>query len=160
MTCGGGIKTLSRTCTNPPPSGGGRVCSHLGPAEKTQECNTQECRTFVLFCFCKQHLQHTYSFVVCLFSNSCFGFLCLLRWYDPQVQIVWAKTLFCWEVPHLHLETSKSLSITFIISFPSSTGPYLKTLRSKTRYKKNVCLIDVHIRIPCGFHQKNKQWYT
>ncbi|XP_078358676.1 neuronal pentraxin receptor-like [Oculina patagonica] len=47
VSCGGGTKTLSRTCTNPPPSNGGNDCSHLGPAEKTQECNTQECRMFV-----------------------------------------------------------------------------------------------------------------
>ncbi|XP_078358640.1 uncharacterized protein LOC144643310 isoform X2 [Oculina patagonica] len=43
VSCGGGTQTLSRTCTNPPPSGSGRDCSHLGPAEKIQECNTQEC---------------------------------------------------------------------------------------------------------------------
>ncbi|KAL9951961.1 hypothetical protein ACROYT_G044722 [Oculina patagonica] len=43
VTCGGGTQTLTRTCTNPPPSNGGKDCSELGPAEKTQECNTQEC---------------------------------------------------------------------------------------------------------------------
>ncbi|XP_078354720.1 uncharacterized protein LOC144639299 isoform X1 [Oculina patagonica] len=43
VTCGGGTKTLTRTCTNPPPSNGGKDCSELGPAEKTKECNTQEC---------------------------------------------------------------------------------------------------------------------
>ena len=44
VTCGGGTQTLKRTCTNPPPSNGGKDCSGLGPAEKTQECNTQDCR--------------------------------------------------------------------------------------------------------------------
>ena len=53
-------------------------------------------------------------------------FFCLLKWCARQLQIdkiVWAKTLFSWEVPHLDLESLKSLSITFIISYPSSTGP-------------------------------------
>ena len=45
MTCGGGTQTRTRTCTNPPPSNGGKDCSGLGPAEMTEECNTQECRT-------------------------------------------------------------------------------------------------------------------
>ncbi|XP_078353505.1 matrilin-1-like isoform X1 [Oculina patagonica] len=43
VTCGGGIQTLTRTCTNPPPSNGGRNCSELGPAEKTVSCNEQKC---------------------------------------------------------------------------------------------------------------------
>ncbi|XP_078354722.1 uncharacterized protein LOC144639299 isoform X2 [Oculina patagonica] len=42
-TCGGGTKTLTRTCTNPPPSNGGRTCARLGPAKKTEECNTNKC---------------------------------------------------------------------------------------------------------------------
>ncbi len=48
VTCGGGTQTLTRTCTNPPPSNGGKDCSELGPAEKTQECNTQKCRKYFL----------------------------------------------------------------------------------------------------------------
>jgi len=45
VTCGGGVQTRSRTCTNPPPSGGGPNCieQNLGPAEEEQECNTQDC---------------------------------------------------------------------------------------------------------------------
>nr|XP_058959500.1 coadhesin-like [Pocillopora verrucosa] len=43
MTCGGGTKNLTRTCTNPPPSNGGKDCSELGPAEKTVSCNEAEC---------------------------------------------------------------------------------------------------------------------
>jgi len=43
VTCGGGTETLTRTCTNPPPSNGGKDCSGLGPAQKTQECSTREC---------------------------------------------------------------------------------------------------------------------
>ena len=46
MTCGGGVQKRSRTCTNPPPSGGGPTCieQNLGPAEEEQECNKQDCR--------------------------------------------------------------------------------------------------------------------
>ena len=48
MTCGGGVQTSTRTCTNPPPSGGGPTCieQNLGPTEMTQECNTQKCRKY------------------------------------------------------------------------------------------------------------------
>ena len=46
LTCGGGTKKLSRTCTNPPPANGGKNCSELGPAEKTAPCNKQACRKF------------------------------------------------------------------------------------------------------------------
>ena len=47
VTCGGGTKTLTRTCTNPPPSKGGKKCK--GPAKKTQECKTNKCRKLVHF---------------------------------------------------------------------------------------------------------------
>ena len=46
VTCGGGVKILTRTCTNPPPSNGGKDCSLLGPAKKTVPCNEQKCRKF------------------------------------------------------------------------------------------------------------------
>ena len=47
VTCGGGIQTLTRTCTNPPPSNGGKNCSRLGPASITKDCNMNTCRTFL-----------------------------------------------------------------------------------------------------------------
>ena len=43
VTCGGGTKNLTRTCTNPPPSNGGKDCSELGPAEITLSCNEESC---------------------------------------------------------------------------------------------------------------------
>ncbi|KAL9969288.1 hypothetical protein ACROYT_G021487 [Oculina patagonica] len=45
VTCGGGVQKRTRTCTNPPPSGGAPTCieQDLGPAEEEQECNTQDC---------------------------------------------------------------------------------------------------------------------
>ena len=42
-TCGGGVKTRKRTCTNPPPASGGADCSALGPDTSTMECNIQGC---------------------------------------------------------------------------------------------------------------------
>ena len=44
MTCGGGIQTLTRTCTNPPPANNGKDCSELGPATKDVSCNEMGCR--------------------------------------------------------------------------------------------------------------------
>ena len=44
-TCGGGVQTRKRTCTNPPPSNGGEDCSRLGPDSTTRECNNQECQS-------------------------------------------------------------------------------------------------------------------
>lgn len=40
---GGGRHTRSRSCTNPPPSAGGKDCSELGPEKETGECNNQGC---------------------------------------------------------------------------------------------------------------------
>ena len=43
-TCGGGSQTRARNCSNPPPQKGGKGCEELGPANQTQECNTDPCR--------------------------------------------------------------------------------------------------------------------
>ena len=46
VTCGGGVQSRTRTCTNPPPSGGGPNCidQNLGPAKQEQACNKGDCR--------------------------------------------------------------------------------------------------------------------
>ena len=59
-TCGGGVKTLTRTCTNPPPANGGKDCSELGPTNKTVLCNEQECREFFYKIF-QQFFIYSYS---------------------------------------------------------------------------------------------------
>lgn len=41
VTCGGGSQTRTRTCNNPPPSGGGENCR--GSSSELQSCNTQGC---------------------------------------------------------------------------------------------------------------------
>ena len=43
VSCGGGIKTRSRTCTNPVPKYFGRNCSILGLPVETLKCQTQPC---------------------------------------------------------------------------------------------------------------------
>ena len=40
-SCGGGIRTRVRACTNPAPENGGADC--VGDSVKTQECNTHSC---------------------------------------------------------------------------------------------------------------------
>ena len=52
MTCGGGIQTLTRTCTNPPPANNGKDCSELGPATKDVSCNEMGCRKLTFFSNC------------------------------------------------------------------------------------------------------------
>jgi len=42
-SCGGGVKTRSRSCTNPSPSATGRDCMHLGESEELTVCNNQAC---------------------------------------------------------------------------------------------------------------------
>ncbi|XP_074625789.1 coadhesin-like [Acropora palmata] len=47
-TCGGGSRSHSRTCTNPPPKNKGKSCEeqkNLGPAMESEACNTQKCGT-------------------------------------------------------------------------------------------------------------------
>ncbi|XP_078384193.1 ectin-like [Oculina patagonica] len=42
-SCDGGIKYRSRSCTNPPPTNGGRDCWRLGTPVESQTCNTHKC---------------------------------------------------------------------------------------------------------------------
>ena len=46
VSCGGGKRSRSRTCTNPSPQFNGKNCDGLGAARETQECNTDECCEF------------------------------------------------------------------------------------------------------------------
>ena len=41
-TCDGGVKTRTRTCTNPEPQDGGDDCE--GPSEDERECGTKACK--------------------------------------------------------------------------------------------------------------------
>ncbi|XP_022779250.1 collagen alpha-1(I) chain-like [Stylophora pistillata] len=41
VTCGGGKRIRTRSCTNPPPANGGLVC--IGKCEESQECNIDPC---------------------------------------------------------------------------------------------------------------------
>ena len=43
VTCGGGVTSKSRTCTQPMPMFGGRRCVRFGPPVETKECNMHEC---------------------------------------------------------------------------------------------------------------------
>lgn len=41
--CGGGVQQRTRTCTNPPPSNGGKDCSLLGAAIESKNCHINPC---------------------------------------------------------------------------------------------------------------------
>ncbi|XP_060582796.1 semaphorin-5A-like [Ruditapes philippinarum] len=45
VTCGGGTRSRSRLCNNPSPSNGGEHCQ--GSNVNNQNCNSNECKTFV-----------------------------------------------------------------------------------------------------------------
>ena len=42
-SCGGGIKSRTRNCTNPAPKFNGKDCSALGPDKESLPCNTEKC---------------------------------------------------------------------------------------------------------------------
>ena len=41
--CENGMRTRTRTCTNPSPQYGGKDCTGLGDTEQEEDCNTQNC---------------------------------------------------------------------------------------------------------------------
>ena len=41
MTCGGGLRSRTRLCDNPPPQNNGKQC--LGEDEELQACNSEAC---------------------------------------------------------------------------------------------------------------------
>jgi len=43
VTCGDGVRTRQRTCTNPAPKNGGKDCTDLGPDVEFVPCNMGEC---------------------------------------------------------------------------------------------------------------------
>ena len=57
-TCGGGVRTKTRTCTNPPPSNGGNDCSGLGTSSTTKACNIDACPS-ELKCWLKLYIFST-----------------------------------------------------------------------------------------------------
>lgn len=44
-SCGGGVKSRARTCTNPAPDDKGKDCSLLGASSETISCNNEPCPT-------------------------------------------------------------------------------------------------------------------
>ena len=75
-TCGGGIKERSRTCTNPPPSGGGAQCS--GSAKETMVCNVEPCDGRYLTSFKKNEVQATLEWSTNCISYEMFSCVVLL----------------------------------------------------------------------------------
>lgn len=59
-TCGDGIRTRSRNCTNPEPEGGGKNCDDIGEPEEQELCDLPKCDKckllFVYIFFLKQAL--------------------------------------------------------------------------------------------------------
>ena len=44
VTCGGGVQTRTRTCTDPAPTTGGTDC--VGNLSENRDCNGQQCKIF------------------------------------------------------------------------------------------------------------------
>ncbi|XP_058943143.2 probable endochitinase [Pocillopora verrucosa] len=63
VTCGGGTQARNRSCTNPPPSNGGKKCT--GPDTETQQCQTMICPFD-----CTEKPDGNYKD-----PNNCFGFI-------------------------------------------------------------------------------------
>lgn len=73
LTCGGGIQSRSRSCTDPRPANGGRRCRRLGPAIEYGKCNTQPCsacENVVRESYCKKYSQD-FCTTVGIFQQVC-----------------------------------------------------------------------------------------
>jgi len=78
LTCGGGNQTQTRTCTNPPPSNGGKNCSTTNIESIVQPCNIQLCPTsknyFLYFLLCYSQI----IFILFWFNLTAFKILIYL----------------------------------------------------------------------------------
>ena len=85
-SCGGGIKTRSRSCTKPKPEHGGKNCNSLGASKSTAACNLNAClsaekqrkvcesRKLSLQCRGKSRITITYAMYGRLTKGICRGF--------------------------------------------------------------------------------------
>ena len=44
LSCNGGTRSRTRSCTNPAPAGNGKDCSALGDKLETESCNDNPCK--------------------------------------------------------------------------------------------------------------------
>ena len=77
MSCGGGNRTRSRNCTNPPPTRGGSFCKQYSNSSNMQisNCQSQTCPgKFLEICSSLYFFCYTFSSVVdmCSFSRTSF----------------------------------------------------------------------------------------
>ena len=67
-SCGSGLQTRKRSCTNPPPGYGGRKCS--GPAEQHKNCLLHRCpgKRVTIYLIDVNKLNHCLSYLVVRFA--------------------------------------------------------------------------------------------
>ena len=53
VTCGGGVKTLTRTCTNPPPSRDGRTAVNLDQLKRHLHVTNKNAVSIFVTAFCR-----------------------------------------------------------------------------------------------------------
>ena len=86
VSCGGGLRTRVRTCTNPPPQHGGNDCDGTGSSQEQELCNSQICCQGKL----KVHLTPKYFFrlnnSLHLFETHC----AFLHLFSPNLDFLQA----------------------------------------------------------------------